>query len=331
MAMRRHLLSGSFSLAAGIVRVGGFTSFLRTMVIPRLPGWRARYPQLQIGIIEDDDLTGLMRRLRRHEIDAVVVEIDSSTGEPDRLPAGVFEEPLLDDPWRLVVPSGSVVPTDTVEVPTRATGTVDLDLAAALLRRGEQVIGNDLELTGGERIAVITGPNEGGKTALARAYGQLHHLAALGLPVPGRRVRLGLCDEIFTHFERGENAGAEHGRLEDDILGMHAILSAATGRSVIVLNETFSSTTLRDAKALGGRILDRMIALGVRCVYVTFAADLADAGPAVVGLVSRVSEDDPAIRTYRVVRRPAGGPAYADLLARRYGLDRATLAHRIVS
>lgn len=126
----RARLEGGAEIA-GTIRVGGFTSFLRTMVIPRLPGWRARYPQLQVGIIEDDDLTGLMRRLRRHEIDAVVVEIDSSTGEPDRLPAGVFEEPLLDDPWRLVVPSGSLVPTDTVDLARLTWLTVEAGSASA--------------------------------------------------------------------------------------------------------------------------------------------------------------------------------------------------------
>jgi DNA-binding transcriptional LysR family regulator len=39
---------------AGVVRIGGFTSFIRTVLIPRLPEWRSQYPQLQIRIVEDD-------------------------------------------------------------------------------------------------------------------------------------------------------------------------------------------------------------------------------------------------------------------------------------
>lgn len=101
---------------AGKVGLGGFTSFLRTMVIPQLPLWRARHPQLQIEIIEDDDLPALMRRLRGREIDAVVIESDFLAHESDRLPPGVREEPLLDDPWQLVVPSGSLVPSDNVDL-----------------------------------------------------------------------------------------------------------------------------------------------------------------------------------------------------------------------
>lgn len=132
LSIARVRMAGGAELA-GTVRVGGFTSFLRTMVIPRLPEWRARYPELKIGIIEDDHLAALMRRLRRHEIEAVVVEIDSSEGEPGRLPAGVYEEPLMDDPWKLVVPAGSLVPTADVDLArlTLPWLTVEAGTAAA--------------------------------------------------------------------------------------------------------------------------------------------------------------------------------------------------------
>jgi len=110
----RARMDGGADLA-GIVRVGGFTSFLRSVVSPCLPEWRDRFPQLQVRIFEDDDLSASMRLLRQHELDAVVVEIDSSAGEPGGLPAKMYEEPLLDEPWKLVVPSGSVLTTDTVD------------------------------------------------------------------------------------------------------------------------------------------------------------------------------------------------------------------------
>ncbi|NKX55623.1 LysR family transcriptional regulator [Arthrobacter mobilis] len=99
----------------GIVRVGGFTSFLRTIVIPRLPEWRLQYPQLQIRIVEDD-LPALMRLLRQRELDAVVVELDSATAEQRSLPAGMSEEPLLDEPWKLVVPSGALLATENLDL-----------------------------------------------------------------------------------------------------------------------------------------------------------------------------------------------------------------------
>ena len=100
---------------SGVVRLGGFTSFVRTVVIPRLPEWRSQYPQLQIHIVEDD-FPALMRLLRQRQLDAVVVEHDSTTAGQLSLGAGMIEEPLLDEPWRLVVPSGALLTTENVDL-----------------------------------------------------------------------------------------------------------------------------------------------------------------------------------------------------------------------
>jgi DNA mismatch repair ATPase MutS len=122
---------------------------------------------------------------------------------------------------------------------------------------------------------VISGPNNGGKTTFARTFGQLHYLAGLGLPVPGRETRLFLPDRIFTHFERKESIATLRGKFEDELVRINAILQDATTDSVLIMNESFGSTTLRDAVVVGTEVMTQIIALDALGVFVTFVDELA--------------------------------------------------------
>jgi DNA mismatch repair protein MutS len=213
----------------------------------------------------------------------------------------------------------------------RARGTFDLALASKLASDGQRVVTNEFFLTGTERVLVVTGPNQGGKTTLARTFGQLHYLGRLGCPVPGREVRLLACDQVLTHFEREEDLATLSGKLADDLIRFRDILARATGTSVIILNEILASTTAEDALFLGRRMLRAVIELGAPCVCVTFLDELASLDPACVSMVATVAPDNPAIRTYQVVRKPADGLAYATALATRHQLTYTQLKERLGS
>lgn len=212
-----------------------------------------------------------------------------------------------------------------------AQQTFDIALANKLAASASPIVCNDFSLSCQERIFVVSGPNQGGKTTFARTFGQVHYLANLGLTVPGTHAKLSLFDSIFTHFEREENLRDLTGKLKDDLQRIHRILESATSRSIIIMNEIFTSTTLDDAVFLGSKVLEAVVSLGPLCVCVTFVDELTTLSPSIVSMVSTVAADDPSVRTYRIERRAADGLSYALAIAEKYGLTYPQLCRRLAS
>ncbi len=218
------------------------------------------------------------------------------------------------------------LPVVAEDAPLCLHGLYDLALA---LKRRQPVVPNDCLLSGHERLMVLTGPNQGGKSTFARALGQSAWLSMLGAPVPAREAALGRFDAVLTHFATAEDPDSAAGRLQDELLRIRSLFRTASGKSLVLFNELFSTTATQDAIDLGRSVLTQIRSIGSHCLYVTHLAELADPEAGIVSLVAAIGSDPGETRTFRILRRPADGKAYADSLAARYGLNREQVRQRM--
>ncbi|XBS71511.1 DNA mismatch repair protein MutS [Acerihabitans sp. KWT182] len=209
------------------------------------------------------------------------------------------------------------------------SGGFDIVLAHKLISENQKIVCNDYLLDGEERIVVVTGPNQGGKTTFARMFGQINYLGALGCPVPARDASIFLFDHIFTHFERQENIINLRGKLQDDLIRINDILQQTTSSTLVIMNEIFTSTTSHDAIYLGTKILQSIIKLKAICVCVTFIDELSALSDNIVSMMSLVDDNNQAERSYKVCRKMADGLAYSQKIVEKYNLTYQKLIDRI--
>ena len=143
LAVARLRLAEEAADVIGTARIGGFQSFLATVLAPALRTWRSRYPALRFETVEADALD-LLRDLRSGALDAIVVELDE--GDSYSPPRGTTDVPLLDEPWKLVVPAGALLNSDVIDLSRLGMPWLGLDPTAAsaqAIRRVRRELGGD--------------------------------------------------------------------------------------------------------------------------------------------------------------------------------------------
>jgi DNA mismatch repair ATPase MutS len=205
----------------------------------------------------------------------------------------------------------------------------------------DQIVANDVILGENGRIVILTGPNRGGKTTYLQAVGQAQVLAQAGLFVPGRQARISPVDDIFSHFPVEERLEPGTGRFGDEASRIRAIFNRVTRHSLVLLNETLSTTNASESLYLARDIVRILRRIGLRAIYTTHLHDLAASVPKlneapgdslVVSMVaSSLTEDgeegeegDGRYR-FKIMVGPPAGRSYAERIAARYGIGREQL------
>ncbi len=147
---------------------------------------------------------------------------------------------------------------------------------------------NDAELDGaGRQLLVVTGPNMAGKSTYLRQTALIALLAQMGSFVPAAAARLGLVDRIFARVGAQDRIAAGRSTFMVEMLETAAILSSATPRSLLVLDEIGRGTSTYDGLAIARALLEHLVSgrEGPRTLFATHFHELT----ALAGEAERVA------------------------------------------
>jgi DNA mismatch repair protein MutS len=186
----------------------------------------------------------------------------------------------------------------------------------------KQFVPNDLELGEGAHLAVVTGPNMAGKSVFLRQTALIALMAQMGSFVPAKEAALPVFDRIYARVGASDALTGGLSTFMAEMTEAAEILTGATPKSLVILDELGRGTSTHDGMALA-RAIARHLAERVECktLFATHyreLARLADEAAGVVNLHAAAREwKDEVVFLYRIL------PGVAE---RSYGVHVARLA-----
>lgn len=194
----------------------------------------------------------------------------------------------------------------------------------------DKIITNDFKFDDDARIYVLTGPNRGGKSVITVAVGASQALCQLGLPVPAKEALISPVDGIYTHFPEGADDTIDKGRLGEECARLKEIFDYATSDSMMLLDESLSSTGAYEASYIASEILTGFAAMRIRGIFSTHLHELAARVPEInershtcggISIDTLVAGMEEGERSFKIHRAKPDGKSYARDIADKYGLS----------
>lgn len=206
-----------------------------------------------------------------------------------------------------------------------AQGLYNLKLALNSMPM-EDIVCNDLIFDKAHTIYILTGANRGGKTTLTQAVGLMYVLAQGGISVPASSFSYKPVDCIYTHFPADEDKTMDLGRLGEECVRFKEIYTECTSDSLLLLNETFSTTSFEEGYYIARDSVRALIKKQVRTIFNTHMHKLAsdademnkDGNSSMVS--SLIMRSDEGKRSFKVEIALPEGSSYARDIAEKYGV-----------
>lgn len=126
-----------------------------------------------------------------------------------------------------------------------------------------------------KQVFIITGANQGGKSTYLRSVGLAQVFMQAGMFVTAGSYKSGLYKNVFTHFTRREDSTMNSGRLDEELKRMSQIIDRLTPDSMILLNESFATTTEKEGSVIADELTDAILKTEVRMLSVTHLLEYA--------------------------------------------------------
>jgi DNA mismatch repair protein MutS len=242
-----------------------------------------------------------------------LARLDVAAGLAERAAQGGWTRPVFVDELRLDITAGR---HPVVE--------------EALRKDGAPFVANDCRLAQDDRLWLVTGPNMGGKSTFLRQNALIVLLAQAGGFVPAASATLSLVDRLFSRVGASDNLARGRSTFMVEMVETAAILSQATERSFVILDEVGRGTSTYDGLALAWAVVEAVHEVNkCRCLFATHYHEL-----------TRLAETLSALSLHHVRAREwkgdlvllhelSEGPAdrsYGIAVARLAGLPSAVLA-----
>jgi len=125
-------------------------------------------------------------------------------------------------------------------------GLYDVCLALTIKQK---IVGNNVNADN-KNLVIITGANQGGKSTFLRSIGLSQLMMQCGMFVPAESFCYNICDGLFTHYKREEDATMKSGKLDEELSRMSDIVDNITSNSMLLFNESFAATNEREGSEI---------------------------------------------------------------------------------
>ena len=202
----------------------------------------------------------------------------------------------------------------------------DLYNVRLYIAQEKNIVKNDFEFSPTENLFILTGPNRGGKTIIEQALGIISLMASTGCFVTASSCAGRPFSNILTHFPIDENLTINYGRLGEEAVRIKEIVKTSNDTTLILFNETYSTTSAEDGLYLSKDLLRVLKEKGTAVIFNTHIHEVArsidemnqwDGQSHFTSLIMEIVNNE---NTFKLKRSEPDSCSYAMNIARKYGI-----------